>query len=215
MVSSILLCFALTAQLDGGALDAAVDAGSSAASSSAAVVVPVQFPAVSGPAKLASSSVGGAAASDAPAEKVVFDIPGLTPEDKGVNELIKLMLDAHEKKDSSALAAAILMLIVWILRKIFAEQLAAGKTDLLPWIAMGGAVASGILLGVQAHLPLKETIWSGVMIGLSASGAWSLFGRHIPKILPALKNLLSHVTVMAAKPADKPADPPKPEEKKP
>jgi len=168
---------------------------------------------VSQPVVLAADPVPAPVTAPAPVA-TTFEVPGVSEPDVPVGELVKALMAARKSGDSGALAASILMIAIFILRKLFAGALSEGRTDLLPWITLAGAVCGGVLLGIQAHLPIGECVWSGVLIGLAASGAWSLVGKHLVKLWPPLKNLAANLT--AKPPQPPPAQPPAPpDEKKP
>lgn len=136
---------------------------------------------------------------------VIVDVPTVTatkpaPQDHEVPGLLAAMLKAVNQQDYQAAAAMALMLVVWLLRKVALDRLAAGRTDMLPWIGLAIAIATGVGVGLESGVPLGPAVTSGILIGLAASGGWSLVGKHVMKVLEGL----------VKKPAPAPSPEPKP-----
>lgn len=127
------------------------------------------------------------------------------PTDEQVPELVSTLLGAYEKGDWRLGLISILMLVMWALRKTLLSSIAENRTDLLPWITLAISMSGGCVLALKAGKPIGEVVINGALIGLAASGAWSLVGKHVIGIL---------LKMFAKKPVDKPAEKPAEPEKK-
>lgn len=138
----------------------------------------------------AASSAGSASTSSVEDAGPNMSID-ITIADEHVPGIIAELSKAIQRRDYSAAAAGVLMLAMWFLRKVLLDKLLLdrlarlmpGKNthDLIPWITLAISMCAGWVIGIQAKLPLEQTIMSGVLIGLAASGGWSLLGKHIIK----------------------------------
>ncbi len=168
----MLIALLLTVAMDAGVMDAAVQ------------------PAVSATSAMMSSS-SSAADAGAMMPGMSVELPELT--DEQVPALIQELTKALSNRDYEAAAAGLLMLTVWLLRKLLLDRMLLDRlaklmpdmnaNDLIPWITLAIAMCTGWMVGLKANLPLGQTIMSGVLIGLAASGGWSLVGKHVVKRL--------------------------------
>jgi hypothetical protein len=104
------------------------------------------------------------------------------PQDPDVPVLLQAMLKAISRQDYQTGAASALMLLIWILRKALLDRVVSGHTDVIPWIGLAIATATGALVGLQAGVPIGPSVLSGVLIGLAACGGWSLIGKHVVSV---------------------------------
>lgn len=130
---------------------------------------------------------------------------------KGVGLLFK----AVEDKDYQLASALLLMIVVWALRKSLAKQIAEGNSDRLAWIGLAIAVLTGVSVNLMnPSIPLHHAVATGVLIGLSAPGAWTLIGKHLVKLPDLLSKLFDRLLgskAPSASESSKPTDPTKPE----
>lgn len=126
--------------------------------------------------------------------------PGADPIAWALN-LIKWMVEQFQAHNYAPAVGAAIMLAVWLARKLIGDRLPAKA---LPWVSMGlgmlfamGAKLTALAMGMSS-MDIIAALVSGAMAGFSASGMWSMFGKHVD------------AAVAPAAPADPPADPPAP-----
>ena len=111
-------------------------------------------------------------------------LPQVDPADEALG-LLSPMLRAFRERDFMMLAALLLTGAVWGLR-----QLQIGKKipdTLVPWVTMAVATFTSVAAGLAAKQSLSHVLWTGLAIGVAASGLWESVGKLIRNLIGKLR----------------------------
>jgi len=98
-----------------------------------------------------------------------------TDEEAGV--LVGMLLDAISAKSWPVVAGLIMLLLVYLLRKVGLDDLVGAK--LVPWVALGMALISTVGTGLVAGVSIADALVQGVLAGVTAIGGWELLFKHL------------------------------------
>ena len=106
------------------------------------------------------------------------DKPATIESDDQAAEAVQALLDAAKGGQWSAVAALVLMLLVYAGRKLkVTDKL---KAEYVPWatagLGMAGYMAAAMLADAAS---LTDALMGGFMTGASAVGLWELIGRRV------------------------------------
>lgn len=113
-----------------------------------------------------------------PVDAGVSLLNGLTGEltDFQVLDTVSKLQKAVENDDWKAVSALALMLIVWVSRKTIFSNV---EPNMLPAVTMVLAMLTGYSVVVASGLSVGKSLRAAFVIGTSAAGSWSLFGKHV------------------------------------
>lgn len=90
--------------------------------------------------------------------------------------LFPMLFDAIKSSQWTMVAAAGVMLLVFGVRKYVLPDMGA---KVVPWLASALGVLGAIATNLGAGQDWGQALYSGVTVGVAASGFWSLVGQHI------------------------------------
>lgn len=147
---------------------------------SVAAVVPVASSAPATPVDAVSVTGSPAAPSTPPsptaATGVVISSEPLDPIDKDPGGFLQTIIQAVHDKNWSYVVGAVLMFLVWIVRKYFWASL---PTAYVPWLAAGLGVIVDVSLSLIANVIWWKAILSGLTSGAAAIALWELVFKHL------------------------------------
>ncbi len=91
---------------------------------------------------------------------------------------VKTLLD-YQKSGWGALAAALLTLIIFVVRKLGLLNKVPKKA--LPWVAAGVAMVADVAAALGTGAPVAEALLQGLMLGAAAVGFWEMALKHALK----------------------------------
>jgi len=115
----------------------------------------------------------------APVLALAQETPPAPGPDVDPGAMINTLVDAIGSSNWGLLAAAVVMILVWVIRKFLWK---AVNAKVLPWLA----VSIGALSGAGAALIEDNSDWirallNGISLGLMAAGQWGLLGAVMKK----------------------------------
>lgn len=134
-------------------------------------------------------------------------VVNVAPSPAQVAREVRDVRSAIKGGDYAAAAAGALMLLVWALRRVLKEGWLSKRPNLIPWATLALSCSVGALGSLAAGFPFYESLFAGAVVGLSASGGWSLIGKHLlpPPSAPAQPPIAVRFDEVKAK-ADPPVD---------
>lgn len=104
--------------------------------------------------------------------------PTEVPEtDAEVGGAVSLLIDAIQNGNWSILVGALILLLIWLVRKM-------GWLDMLPknaipWVSAGIGVVGYVGIALASGLPWKEALGNGFAAGIEAVGLWELLFKRL------------------------------------
>jgi hypothetical protein len=99
-------------------------------------------------------------------------------------DLVGFIVQSFKSGDKTLGVAALLTLVVYIVRRTVLPNLPAAA---LPWVSAVAGVIAAVATNLVAHEPWLGAILKGLLAGAAASGLYSLIGKAVlaPKPDPA------------------------------